>query len=107
MRRNGGGTDRIVEIVLEEPLYERLKARAERDGLSETETLLSALLRGMNDFPLHLSDEYLQDVGYVRDRYAECLRDNHLLKSLVAENERLAGILIEHQKDTAAKVRGE
>jgi|WetSurMetagenome_2_1015567.scaffolds.fasta_scaffold405406_2 hypothetical protein len=102
--RSKKNSPKIIEIILDVPLYERLKAQALVEGNSESKALLFALKRGMRDFHLHVMADNKEDYAIIRRLKEDCERDNSLLKSIENQNINFQSLIRKSNKgsDTGA-----
>jgi hypothetical protein len=86
-----------IELTVDATIYERLKNRALKDGVSENEELLQALRRGMSDYWLHVATYEREQYKLIAKLFEQSKRDNELLESLISQNLRFLDML-EHKE---------
>jgi hypothetical protein len=96
--RAKANTPKIIELILDVPLYEQLKARASIEGNSIGEELGIALKLGMRDFHLHVMADNKEDYAIIRRLKEDCERDNALLKAIENQNNYFQSSLEERDK---------
>ena len=87
-----------VDLVIDAPVYEKLKKRAHIECITENDVLLYALTRGMKNFNLHLAKDYKEDYEVISKLFEQSKRDNELLNALVHQNVRFRQILDDKEK---------
>ena len=106
-RKTNRTLKRTVDLVVDASVYEQLKKRAAKEGISEDEALLHSLRGGMKDFNLHLMGEYKEDYTAVAHVLEQCKRDNASLRAILAQNEHLDSILQDYKQKQSEPRRTE
>ena len=94
-RKKNNTSERTVDLLIDAPVYQKLKKRAHMEGISENEVLLYSLKRGMSDYWLHVMKDHKDDYELVKGFLEQCKRDNELLEAIINQNVRFHEILDE------------
>jgi len=82
-----------VDLLIDTPVYEQLRNRAHKEGVSENEELLRALRQGMTDYQLHVAKYQREEYCLLEKLFEQSKHDSETLDAIIKQNERFREIL--------------
>jgi len=93
----------VVDLRVDAAVFEKLKERASKDGMSLDAAALASIERGMKNCSLYSMWEYKRDFELIKELTVQYKHDNELLKALLKQNDALSDLLY---RDTLKQERG-